>query len=161
MCWHVLCIFFVWRETLTALRAPLVRPLQLSLLIWWWGTPAHRLFSGHVLVSDYTSLSFQASWLHQHTQHQLVLHIPSAQARLRTYISHLFIVGLLSLLLYSPGEVVVFQCVELLREHLEEKLLYQGSSGEEEKERECLAGNIAVCKWQCSIWIYIGSCRSI
>ena len=52
-----------------------------------------------------------------------------------------------ALLFYSPGEVVVFQCVELLREHLEEKLLHhQGSSGEEEQETECLAGNIAVCK---------------
>ena len=75
-------------------------------------------------------------------------------------ICRLFIVGLLSLLFYSPGEVVVFQCVELLRERLEEKLLHQGNSGEEEKERECSAGSMAVCKL--TMWhMNIGSCRSI
>lgn len=81
----------------------------------------------------------------------MVLHTPSAQAHL--HIFHLFIIGLRSLLFCSPGEVVVFQCVELLREHLEEKQLHQGSRGEEEEKRE----GSAVCKL--TMWhIIIGSC---
>ena len=151
---YVLCV-----DELTALCASLVRPLQLSLLIWWWGTTGHQLFSGHVLVSVYTFFHFgHHDCISTHSTSWSSM--PQVLSHARIHICHLFIVGLLSLLYYSPGEVVVFQCVEFLREHIEEKLLHQGSSGEEEKERECSAGNMAVCKL--TMWhMNIGSCRSI
>lgn len=75
----------------------------------------------------------------------LVLHIPSWHALLPLY---LFVYSEAAFtFFYSPGEVVVFQCVEWLRGHLQERQLQQGSSEEEEKEKEHSAGIVPACQW--------------
>lgn len=79
---------------------------------------------------------------------QLVLHTPRWHALLP---SHLFIYSEATFtFFFSPGEVVVFQCVEWLRGHLQERQLQQGSSEEVEKEKEHSAGILPTYEW--TVW---------